>query len=84
MIGVYNVDSTNDAVAVYLASKGIPVYGWQGMSQSEYQGNLALVRGFEAGYYILTFTLSFLLGPHQATDGPLTVARSGYLPRVTA
>ena len=48
--GACNVDSTNDAVAAYLVSKGIGVYGWEGMSQSEYQENLALVRGFEADY----------------------------------
>jgi adenosylhomocysteinase len=50
VIGACNVDSTDDAVAAYAASKGIPVYGWQGMSQAEYLENLALVRGFEADY----------------------------------
>ena len=49
-VGACNVDSTNDAVAAYIASKGISVYGWQGMSQSEYQENLASVRSFEADY----------------------------------
>ena len=49
-IGPCNVDSTDDVTAAYLVSKGIPVYGWQGMSQSEYQENLALVRRFEAEY----------------------------------
>jgi adenosylhomocysteinase len=29
---------------------GIGVYGWQGMSRSEYQENLAIVRSFEADY----------------------------------
>jgi len=50
VIGACNVDSTDDVAAAYVASKGIPVYGWQGMSQAEYQENLALVRGFEADY----------------------------------
>jgi len=49
-VGACNVESTNDAIAAYLVSKGISVYGWQGMSQVEYQENLALVRSFEADY----------------------------------
>jgi len=49
-MGACNVDSTDDAVAAYLVSQGIPVYGWQGMSQSDYQANLAIVRSFEADY----------------------------------
>ena len=50
VVGACNVDSTDDAAAAYVASKGISVYGWQGMSQSEYQENLATVRSFEADY----------------------------------
>lgn len=50
VIGACNVDSTDDAAAAYAASQGITVYGWQGMSQAEYQENLALVRSFEADY----------------------------------
>ncbi len=50
VIGACNVDSTNDVAAAYAVSKGILVYGWQGMSQLEYQENLALVRSFEADY----------------------------------
>jgi adenosylhomocysteinase len=49
-VGACNVDSTDDAVAAYLVSKGIGVYGWRGMSQLEYQENLRLVRSFEADY----------------------------------
>ena len=49
-LGACNVDSTNDAAAAYAVSQGISVYGWQGMSQLEYQENLALVRSFEADY----------------------------------
>lgn len=49
-IGACNADSTNDAVAAYLATEGITVYGWQGMSQVEYSENLALVRQAEADY----------------------------------
>jgi adenosylhomocysteinase len=48
--GACNVDSTDDAAAAYLVSKGITVYGWQGMSQQEHRENLALVRSFEADY----------------------------------
>jgi adenosylhomocysteinase len=50
VVGACNVDSTDDAAAAYVVSKGISVYGWQGMSQPEYQENLAIVRGFEADY----------------------------------
>jgi len=50
VIGACNVDSTDDIAAAYAVSKGIRVYGWQGMSQSEYQENLAIVRSFEADY----------------------------------
>ena len=49
-VGACNVDSTDDAIAAYLVTKGISVYGWQGMSQAEYQENLALVRSFGADY----------------------------------
>jgi adenosylhomocysteinase len=50
VVGACNVDSTDDAVAAYLVSKGIRVYGRQGMSRSEYQENLVIVRRFEADY----------------------------------
>jgi adenosylhomocysteinase len=50
VMGACNTDSTNDAAAAYMVSKGIRVYGWQGMSQLEYELNLALVRVFEADY----------------------------------
>jgi adenosylhomocysteinase len=50
VIGACNVDSTDDNAAAYAVSKGIRVYGWQGMSRSEYLENLAIVRNFEADY----------------------------------
>jgi adenosylhomocysteinase len=50
VIGACNVDSTDDVAAAYAVSKGISVYGWQGMSQADYQVNLAIVRSFEADY----------------------------------
>jgi adenosylhomocysteinase len=50
VVGACNVDSTSDTVAAYISSKGINVYGWQGMNQTEYQDNLAIVRSFEADY----------------------------------
>jgi adenosylhomocysteinase len=49
-LGACNVDSTDDIAAAYAVSQGIHVYGWQGMSRSEYQENLAIVRDFEADY----------------------------------
>lgn len=50
VMGACNVDSTDDIAAAYAVSKGISVYGWQGMSREEYRENLAIVRGFEADY----------------------------------
>ena len=49
-MGACNVDSTNDAAAAYLAAQGFRVFGWRGMTQEEYQENLALVRSFDADY----------------------------------
>lgn len=50
VVGACNVDSTDDAAAAYVASKGIHVFGWSGMSQADYQENLAQVRSFNADY----------------------------------
>jgi adenosylhomocysteinase len=50
VIGACNVDSTDNVAAAYAASKGISVFGWQGMSQLEYEENLAIVRSFDADY----------------------------------
>ncbi len=50
VVGACNVDSTDDTAAAYAVSKGINVYGWQGMSRSDYQENLEIVRSFEADY----------------------------------
>ena len=50
VMGACNVDSTNDVAAAYAVSKGIRVYAWQGMSQADYEENLALVREFDADY----------------------------------
>ena len=49
-IGACNVESTDDNTSAYLFSKEISVYGWQGMSQLEYQENLRLIRNFQADY----------------------------------
>jgi adenosylhomocysteinase len=50
IIGACNLDSTDDASAAYVASLGIPVLGWRGMSQYDYDENLRFVRQFEADY----------------------------------
>ncbi len=50
VIGAGNVDRTRTMHAAYAVSNGITVYGWQGMSKSEYQENLAIARSFEADY----------------------------------
>jgi S-adenosylhomocysteine hydrolase len=39
VIGACNVDITDDIAAAYAVSKGIPVFGWQGMSQSLHRGD---------------------------------------------
>ena len=49
-IGACNVDSTSDTAAAYIASQGVYVYGWQGMSQSDYTENMRIVRSFSADY----------------------------------
>ena len=49
-IGACNVDSTSDAAAAYIASQGVYVCGWQGMSQSDYTENMRIVRRFGADY----------------------------------
>lgn len=50
VIGACNVDSTDDVAAAYAVSQGISIFGWQGMSQTDYQENLRIVRAFEADY----------------------------------
>jgi adenosylhomocysteinase len=50
VVGACNVDSTDDVAAAYAVAQGISVYGWQGMSQHDYQQNLAAVRAFQADY----------------------------------
>jgi adenosylhomocysteinase len=50
VLGACNVDSTDDAVAAYLAGRGITVYAWRGMSQAEYDEHKELVRDFDADY----------------------------------
>ncbi len=50
VMGACNVDSTDDTVAAYAAAMGIRVFGWQGMSQADYEANLKSVRAFEADY----------------------------------
>ena len=50
VLGACNIDSTDDIAAAYAVSQGIHVYGWQGMSRSEYLENLAIIRSFEADY----------------------------------
>jgi len=50
VIGACNVDSTDDVAAAYAASKGISVFGWQGMSRLDYQEHLSIVRSFDVDY----------------------------------
>ena len=50
VLGACNVDSTDDVAAAYIVGKGIRVYRWRGMSQADYQENLAIVRSFDEDY----------------------------------
>src|SRR5512136_2265058 len=50
IIGACNVDSTNDEIAAYLASRQIGIYAWKGMTNEEYKQNLIKVREFNADY----------------------------------
>jgi adenosylhomocysteinase len=50
VLGACNVDSTDDAAAAYLAERGITVYAWRGMSQTDYDQHMHLVRAFDADY----------------------------------
>ncbi len=49
-VGACNVDSTDDAVAAYLAERGITIFARSGMTQAEYEGNMRSVRDFDADY----------------------------------
>jgi len=49
-IGACNVDSTDDAVMAYLSERGIAGCGWRGMTQTDYDQNMKLVRAFDADY----------------------------------
>jgi adenosylhomocysteinase len=50
VVGACNVESTDDAAAAYLAGRGITVYAWRGMSQTDYDQHMQLVRAFDADY----------------------------------
>ena len=50
VVGACNVDSTDDVAAAYMASLGISVYAWKGMTQADYDQNMRAVRDFEADY----------------------------------
>ena len=58
-----NVFSTQDHAAAYIANKGIPVFAWKGMSESDYDDCLEKVLWFDSG-----------LGPNMILDdgGDLT------------
>jgi len=50
VFGACNVESTDDKAAAYLSKRGITVYGWQGMTQADYDQHKDLVRAFDADY----------------------------------
>lgn len=49
-VGSCNVDSTDDAAAAYLSQRGVAVFGWSGMTQSDYEKHMELVRAFDADH----------------------------------
>lgn len=50
IIGACNIDSTDDAAAAYIASRGVRIYAWKGMREEEYHENMRIVRDFDADY----------------------------------
>jgi adenosylhomocysteinase len=79
IIGACHLDRTDDASAAYVASLGIPVYGWRGMSQKEYDENLRYVRRFEADFLCdMGGELSEIyLNKHPPVIGALEATTSG-------
>ncbi|RMF81218.1 MAG: S-adenosyl-L-homocysteine hydrolase [Chloroflexi bacterium] len=49
-VGACNPDSTHDATAAYLATRGLTVYAKSGMSDDEYHENLQSMRAADAMY----------------------------------
>jgi len=45
-----NIFSTQDHAAAYVASKGIPVFAWKGMTEDDYEWCLDRVIDFDGGY----------------------------------
>lgn len=87
--GACNVDSTDDAAAAYLAERGITFYGWRGMSQSDYDENMRLLRAFEADYLCDMggeLSVAYLdrdppvMGALEATTSGLNVLREHDIP----
>jgi adenosylhomocysteinase len=84
VLATCNVDSTDDAVAAYLARHGTTVYAWSGMSRDDYDEHLRLVRAFDADYLcdmggelILAYgdRLPPVVGALEATTSGLTNLR---------
>ena len=46
-----NIYSTQDHAAAYIASKGIPVFAWEGMTDADYDQALELVVNDEKGFW---------------------------------
>jgi len=46
-----NIYSTHDHAAAYIASKGIPVFAWEGMTEADYQQGLEFVVNDKNGFW---------------------------------
>jgi adenosylhomocysteinase len=77
IVGACNNDSTHDVSAAYLVSQGIPVFGYQGMSEKEGLENLQTLRDFQPDYLCDTGGELSIACLNQAVKGGLEATTSG-------
>lgn len=77
MVGACNCDSTHDISAAYLVSKGVPVFGYQGMSEEERLETLNILRDFNAEYLCDTGGELSIACLNQNVKGGLEATTSG-------
>jgi adenosylhomocysteinase len=82
IVGACNAESTSDVVAAYLVSQGIPVFGWQGMTEAERVGHLEQMLEFNAEYLCdtggelcVTYANKHVKGALEATTSGIHVLR---------
>jgi adenosylhomocysteinase len=77
IVGACNCDSTHDVSAAYLVSKGIPVFGYQGMDETERLENLQILQDFNPDYLCDTGGELSVACLNQAVKGGLEATTSG-------